>query len=458
MLDPLTGLMNRRAFEPAFEAAVANARRHGRPLSLAMADLDGLKNINDTKGHGAGDAALRSFAGAILASLRGGDNAFRFGGDEFVVLAPDTTSEGLTHLFERLGDSAPAFSVGIAELPCDGKDAATLVGVADERLYAARRSASTAHSPQVLDRAHVALVALALGTVGALVAESVRRVAGIHPSGQGIGAWVAILFVAPIMSAMAAAARGETSAPDAVRRAGAFAGLTTLVLVAAMTPLFLRASLPDGPGRRGAGRSPQLATRTRSVVSTTDRSGRTARSGASARVAPTSGLAVNGAAGGAEAASTDSPRPATAGAGSAGRGTPGPATISRPPSLTATTPTPTPVAAPTPIRHVDTPGPMTHSLVASTPTVPTPTPAAIPTPTPAARRTPAPAPANSGPAPSPSSDAPDRAKREPRSHVVAAKGHDDKDERDDKRDDENERDGADDGHCDEDEQGQDDDR
>jgi diguanylate cyclase (GGDEF)-like protein len=147
--DPLTGLGNRRHVEERLAAELARARRHGVELSLLVLDLDGLKAVNDRHGHKAGDAALRRVAAAIAQSSRASDVAGRWGGDEFVVLAPDTASEDAAALAERIRrlareaaggeEAAPPLSVsiGVASLaPAD--DPEGLLRRADAALLEAK--------------------------------------------------------------------------------------------------------------------------------------------------------------------------------------------------------------------------------------------------------------------------------------------------------------------------------
>ncbi len=101
-LDPLTGLLNRAGFRIAFERAQALAQRAGYPLSLALADLDGLKRINDTHGHAVGDEVLRRVADILTSGLRRSDRVARWGGDEFVILFPDGNPRGATRALEKI--------------------------------------------------------------------------------------------------------------------------------------------------------------------------------------------------------------------------------------------------------------------------------------------------------------------------------------------------------------------
>jgi len=150
--DPLTGLPNRRAFMRELEAEVERARRYGHPLTLAIGDVDHFKQINDTHGHPAGDAALCAVAETLRAGLRGTDGAFRLGGDEFALLLPETTREEAAEVVRRLylgfRESAPEpftdlqMSAGLATLPADGIDAETLIRQADAALYENKRRRS----------------------------------------------------------------------------------------------------------------------------------------------------------------------------------------------------------------------------------------------------------------------------------------------------------------------------
>ena len=170
LTDPLTGLGNRRAAAAAFEAALASAQRHDMPVAVALVDLVGLKRLNDEQGHAAGDVALVALADALRQSMRADDTAYRFGGDEFVVLAPISTAADLLPLFDRVRASAPAFTVGIAEAPGDGMTQDALVAVADERMYAQRRAEAVAPAPGAARRRRLAVIGAAtLAAVLALV-------------------------------------------------------------------------------------------------------------------------------------------------------------------------------------------------------------------------------------------------------------------------------------------------
>ncbi len=139
--DPLTGLLNRRAFERDIESEIARTRRYGQALSVIVIDLDGLKAVNDQKGHAAGDERLRSLARALCHSLRSTDRAYRVGGDEFVILLPHTGKAVIPTVVARAQElGAPPFSWGAAAFFDDAADAERLIDLADQRLFEQRRS------------------------------------------------------------------------------------------------------------------------------------------------------------------------------------------------------------------------------------------------------------------------------------------------------------------------------
>lgn len=141
--DALTGCANRLALSEELGRAVSRAERSGLELSVAMVDLDGLKHINDSRGHDAGDEALLRLVGGLRLMLRGADSVYRIGGDEFVVLAPFTDAPGARAMLERAAKAtAVSFSWGVASLSEAGPEVATkpdiLVSMADKDLYASR--------------------------------------------------------------------------------------------------------------------------------------------------------------------------------------------------------------------------------------------------------------------------------------------------------------------------------
>ncbi len=104
--DPLTGLCNRRFFDEALTKARAAAERYQHDLALVLFDLDDLKTINDSNGHAAGDAALKTFAKTLADSAREADIVCRIGGDEFAVILPETDEPGARTFADRVKKTA----------------------------------------------------------------------------------------------------------------------------------------------------------------------------------------------------------------------------------------------------------------------------------------------------------------------------------------------------------------
>src|SRR5690242_2376509 len=157
LLDPLTGLFNRRYIEQRLEDEIKRSERHGRALSVILFDLDEFKQVNDTYGHAAGDALLRTFADRLSKATRGSDASARYGGDEFLVVLPECKPENVQHVLKRLegirveveGHTLPiALSAGWAEL-LSGESAKELLARADSALYTNKRAKSAAQSQPV---------------------------------------------------------------------------------------------------------------------------------------------------------------------------------------------------------------------------------------------------------------------------------------------------------------------
>lgn len=110
-LDPLTGLQNRISLDSETERHVQLAHRHNTPLSMVVLDMDHFKAVNDTFGHAFGDQVLRVLADRVSACMRTSDRVFRFGGEEFVLLLPNTDVEGARLLAERIRETLEAHPV-----------------------------------------------------------------------------------------------------------------------------------------------------------------------------------------------------------------------------------------------------------------------------------------------------------------------------------------------------------
>jgi diguanylate cyclase (GGDEF)-like protein len=150
--DPLTGVGNRLAFDEALAREIVRAGRHDGRLALMMLDMDGFKEVNDRHGHLVGDELLKHFARLVKATARGSDMLFRFGGDEFALLMPETDMDGARQLARRLrevlvvqpllqGEETIPLqsSIGVAQwLP--GEGAAAFTARADAALYEDKRS------------------------------------------------------------------------------------------------------------------------------------------------------------------------------------------------------------------------------------------------------------------------------------------------------------------------------
>src|SRR5712691_615619 len=155
MIDPLTGLYNRRFAEQRLAAEVARSERKGHPLTILTLDLNNFKQINDTFGHPAGDQVLQEFAARLNKVIRGADLAVRFGGDEFLVLLPECTTQQLQLVLGRLGSlevdwrgqKIPVtFSAGWKQYEM-GERPEEMLGRADELLYARKRASKNTQTP-----------------------------------------------------------------------------------------------------------------------------------------------------------------------------------------------------------------------------------------------------------------------------------------------------------------------
>ena len=152
--DPLTGLFNRRYMEESLEREIARATRSGGSVAAVMIDLDHFKRFNDTFGHAAADVALRETAVLIRATIRADDIACRFGGEELVVILPDSTAQGAGTRAETLRAAIAGqqlrfhgtaigtvtASFGVAAFPAHSTNAESLLRAADEALYDAKNA------------------------------------------------------------------------------------------------------------------------------------------------------------------------------------------------------------------------------------------------------------------------------------------------------------------------------
>jgi two-component system cell cycle response regulator len=222
LTDPLTGLWNYRYLKESIRREVERASRFGRMLSVLALDLDRFKDVNDTYGHAAGDAVLAEFARRIRGVIREVDLAFRQGGEEFVVLLPETDARGAAIVAERLGAAIrnkpvvvaaapgsatpPALiemtvSIGIAVYPDHASTGQRVLDTADDALYAAKAAGKdtyrVATSATEGDRPPVGEIAVAAGAVppddglpgagGRPVDPSGGASSGPHPPRQSRG-------------------------------------------------------------------------------------------------------------------------------------------------------------------------------------------------------------------------------------------------------------------------------
>ncbi|MBM2622251.1 diguanylate cyclase [Actinoplanes sp. LDG1-06] len=171
LTDPLTGLWNYRYLRESLRREVERASRFGRMLAVLVLDLDHFKEVNDTYGHAAGDAVLSEFARRIRVGLREVDVAFRQGGEEFVVLLPETDGYGGAIVAERLGAAVRdrpvtvdgvqipiSVSIGVAVYPEHGENSPQVLAAADRALYAAKNAGRDTYrlaEPADVTKSHV---------------------------------------------------------------------------------------------------------------------------------------------------------------------------------------------------------------------------------------------------------------------------------------------------------------
>lgn len=151
--DSLTGLVNRRTMERRLDTEIDRSRRYGTPCSVVIIDIDHFKDVNDTHGHLSGDEVLLEIAKVLRDALRSSDTACRYGGDEFVLVLPETGAGGASILSERIRDRLAStsmsirgkklsitVSIGLTELQGDKRTRLELLNEADQALYACKLS------------------------------------------------------------------------------------------------------------------------------------------------------------------------------------------------------------------------------------------------------------------------------------------------------------------------------
>ena len=152
--DPLTRLYNRGYVDDRFAIELSRARRYRQPLTIAVIDADRFKLLNDTHGHASGDLVLQTIGETLRASFRQSDTAGRYGGEEFVVILPETDIETAQRKLESFRESIAAspialaargekvqvtISAGLSNFPQDAEDASELFALADERMFQAKK-------------------------------------------------------------------------------------------------------------------------------------------------------------------------------------------------------------------------------------------------------------------------------------------------------------------------------
>jgi len=149
-IDELTGLFNRRSLNEVMAREIDRYSRYDGVFSLIILDLDLFKTYNDTYGHLAGDELLRQISGIIRKAIRSVDQPFRYGGDEFAILLPNTSTDAASQVAERIRQQAASkmiaghipvtASLGLASWPANGKGASEVIAAADAALYHAKQS------------------------------------------------------------------------------------------------------------------------------------------------------------------------------------------------------------------------------------------------------------------------------------------------------------------------------
>ncbi len=150
MTDALTGILNRRGFTTAAQRELERAQRYGHPLALAFVDVRGLKAVNDSRGHQAGDELLKEVASLLTRSSRSHDLVGRIGGDELAMVLTEQGVEGMAAVMRRVRAQLPRaraalgfdhdwdLTIGMSVYPRDGHSVEALLAAADRRLYMQR--------------------------------------------------------------------------------------------------------------------------------------------------------------------------------------------------------------------------------------------------------------------------------------------------------------------------------
>jgi diguanylate cyclase (GGDEF)-like protein/putative nucleotidyltransferase with HDIG domain len=218
--DPLTGCLNRRGFEERLRSELDGGVRTGRPLSVVLIDVDDFKQINDVRGHAAGDEVLCWLTDTLLTAGRPMDAVGRLGGDEFAVMLPGAgQAEGDAAATRLAAALHPRVSVtfGVASFPNHGVDGDQLLAHADSELYAAKRGESRAIAPGRRELSWAAALARAVDLRMAALDEHSKQVAayaeGIGRQLGWTGTQLALLRIAGLLHDV-----GKVSVPDRILR------------------------------------------------------------------------------------------------------------------------------------------------------------------------------------------------------------------------------------------------